>query len=187
MRLFTNPAPGIGALQPGQFVVPQNPLTAARYQPRMGAILAANFTVPQNPILDAVRGGTIGKTKTGPGAAFRELSGLGCGCGCGGGGGCADQHSHDMQPWGPGLVALSGIRAKTTGSLGDINYDELGNTASSVWDQVTQFQVAGIPVVYIAGAFAAYQFLFAQRATGYKPSRVSAAKKRIKKIAAAAA
>lgn len=50
-----HPAPGLGELLPGFFVVPQNPITAARqgvgYIPRMGELLPASFTVPQNPIV----------------------------------------------------------------------------------------------------------------------------------------
>lgn len=84
MQLSIHPAPGVGELMPGWFVVPQNPLrqasqfvngravvaladeqTRAGYTPRIGELVAASFTVPQNPLVS-------------------HLSGCGCGgsCGC---------------------------------------------------------------------------------------------------------
>lgn len=91
-----HPAPGLGELIPGWFVVPANPITAARsgggigefmpsyypvpqnpiqaagYRiPSIGEILPASFTVPQNPLV----------------AAIMSPGGMGCGCaaGCGSG------------------------------------------------------------------------------------------------------
>lgn len=80
-----HPAPGLGDLINGWFVVPQNPLRTTPTvivpsvqatapgqilrKPRLGDFVAATFTVPQNPLA----------TKLG-------LSGVGCaGCGCAGG------------------------------------------------------------------------------------------------------
>ena len=63
---FTNihPAPGLGELMPGFYVVPQNPITMAQtgmgYSPRMGDLLPAAFTVPQNPIVNNFQTGMQG-------------------------------------------------------------------------------------------------------------------------------
>lgn len=81
-----HPAPGLGDLLPGFFVVPQNPITTPgtalvptlqglngnRITKRsgIGDLLPGSFIVPQNPLRDALTGG---------------MSGLGCGSGCGGG------------------------------------------------------------------------------------------------------
>jgi len=57
-----HPAPGLGELMPGAFVVPNNPITAALggpgatgtgYIPHMGELVAGQWVVPQNPIMDA--------------------------------------------------------------------------------------------------------------------------------------
>lgn len=182
MRLFNHPAPGIGVLMPGQFAVPQNPLRPATYRPTIGEFMAARFTVPQNPILDAVASGDIGRPQTGPGAAWRRLKnggGMGCascggGCnGSGGGGGCGC--SGGMKLTGPGLVGLSGLAGDVLG----VDTDALGTTIGDTWDQLTQFKVAGVPVVYLVGGWLAYSFLFGQKATGYRPSRYERARRRL--------
>ena len=54
-----HPAPGLGDLLPGFFVVPQNPITDTQgttYVPRIGDILPGSFPVPQNPIKDYMTG-----------------------------------------------------------------------------------------------------------------------------------
>lgn len=68
-----HPAPGMGELLPGFFVVPQNPLwdnksrtlapggfAGARYIPHIGDILPGRFSVPQNPLIAQVRKGMAG-------------------------------------------------------------------------------------------------------------------------------
>ena len=63
---FTNihPAPGMGELMPGFFVVPQNPITMAQtgmgYFARMGELLPGSFSVPQNPIVSNFKTGMQG-------------------------------------------------------------------------------------------------------------------------------
>ena len=65
-----HPAPGLGDLLPGFFVVPQNPIMAAEQSaagqpvqatrvPQMGELVRASFTVPQNPLLNALA--TVGR------------------------------------------------------------------------------------------------------------------------------
>jgi len=68
----SHPAPGLGLLLPGSFVVPQNPLSGGqiKYIPKMGELLPSRFSVPQNPLIARLRS---------------SLSGLG-GCGCSGSG-----------------------------------------------------------------------------------------------------
>lgn len=49
-----HPAPGFGELMPGDFVVPQNPITMAQNGvsriARMGELMPGQFSIPQNPI-----------------------------------------------------------------------------------------------------------------------------------------
>ena len=94
-----HPAPGLGDLLPGSFVVPQNPVrgdgtplvpsvqaTAPGMVvrvPSLADLLQASFTLPQNPLR--------------PG-----MSGLGCGCG----GGCSAQFGSDG---GANYYALNGL------------------------------------------------------------------------------
>lgn len=182
MRLFSNPAPGLGVIVPGSWSVPQNPITAARYTPRIGEIMAARFTVPQNPITDALAKGNIGRPDTGPGAAFRRLHGLsgrngrnGMGCAsCGGtcGGTCSG--------------TCNGTCSGGMGGLGFLGIDtnELGDSIGPVWDQVSSVKVAGIPVVYMAAAFMAYQFFFSQPVKSRAPSRYQRVRKTIAQAAA---
>jgi hypothetical protein len=95
MWLNQHPAPGLGDLLPGFFVVPQNPMASTTYVPRIGDILPGSFPVPQNPIKDYMSGrlnliarepGVQGKINGKP-AGVSGCSGGSCGCGgsCGGG------------------------------------------------------------------------------------------------------
>lgn len=78
-----HPAPGFGELLPGEFVVPQNPITMAERGvsrvPHLAEFMPGTFSVPQNPI----RNELAGMSSLRPG-----VKGLGCGgsgsCGCGG-------------------------------------------------------------------------------------------------------
>jgi hypothetical protein len=78
---FTNvhPAPGVGELMNGFFVVPQNPITMAQtgigYFPKMGDLLPGAFSVPQNPIVKNFA------------SSMQGLGTMGCapGTNCGGG------------------------------------------------------------------------------------------------------
>ena len=86
-RLPIHPAPGLGDLTSGFFVVPQNPLQMAREGvtriPTLGEFMAGSFPVPQNPVFDYASGRVR--------MLGQGMSGVGCGCGgrCGGGsGGC---------------------------------------------------------------------------------------------------
>lgn len=81
MQLTHHPAPGLGDLLPGFFVVPQNPLQPVTYTPRIGEIMPGSFVVPQNPIM-AYTTGNVRPIGTGNG-----ISGCGCGGSCGGCGG----------------------------------------------------------------------------------------------------
>lgn len=93
MRVNYHPAPGLGDLLPGYFVVPQNPVRDAEgplvpsvqalaagavlKKPHMGEFLPATFAVPQNPIRKSLATNMNG------------LNGMGCGCGGGQSCGCA--------------------------------------------------------------------------------------------------
>lgn len=90
MNLPFHPAPGLGDLLPGFFVVPQNPIKdATTYVPRIGEILPGSYPVPQNPIKDYMQGRIhqIGREPGTPGMINGKLSGCGCGGTCGGCGG----------------------------------------------------------------------------------------------------
>jgi hypothetical protein len=74
--LTFHPAPGLGDLIPGSFVVPQNPVTAGIQRvATIGEILPGFYPVPQNPLAGA-------NTKN-----FGRMPGD-CGCGCAGAGTC---------------------------------------------------------------------------------------------------
>lgn len=81
MNLPYHPAPGLGDLLPGYFVVPQNPVTSRDYgvtvKPGIGDVLPAAFSVPENPILNYVSG------KVKPIGQGASDGGCGCGGGCG--------------------------------------------------------------------------------------------------------
>jgi hypothetical protein len=49
-----HPAPGLGELVPGSFVVPSNPVVSRSYIPHIGDLLPGSFVVPQNPLIAAV-------------------------------------------------------------------------------------------------------------------------------------
>jgi hypothetical protein len=70
-----HPAPGFGELMPGDFVVPQNPITAAskgvRYIARMGELMPGQFSIPQNPIVKNFQTGMQGMGTKG-------CAGMGC-------------------------------------------------------------------------------------------------------------
>ncbi len=75
-----HPAPGLGELIPGSFVVPSNPIVQPSYIPHIGELLPASFPVPQNPLIAAIT--------SPPGYGLPNQPGLGCGCqpgGCGSG------------------------------------------------------------------------------------------------------
>lgn len=84
-HLNFHPAPGLGDLLPGAFVVPQNPIDgesrrATSYVPRMGELLPGSFSVPQNPLIAALSSGN-------PLKPANMSNGAGCGCAeCAGGG-----------------------------------------------------------------------------------------------------
>lgn len=119
-----HPAPGLGDLLPGCYVVPQNPIQAAtrgiEYVPHVGELMPGSFVVPQNPL----RNELMGYSSVRPAAPTAEvvaemvaLSGLGrCGCsggsceqgfcGCGGGMGQI-----------PGLPAIPPVLLYAAGGL----------------------------------------------------------------------
>ena len=71
-----HPAPGLGLMLPGWFVVPNNPFEARQaigYQPTLGEIMPARFAVPENPLLRALSLGAAPKCL---------CSSMGCGMGC---------------------------------------------------------------------------------------------------------
>lgn len=81
-NLNIHPAPGMGDLTSGFFVVTQNPITMASEGisrvPTLGEFMSASFVVPQNPFLAYVSGRVM---PLGQGAA--GMGALGCGS-CGG-------------------------------------------------------------------------------------------------------
>lgn len=142
-NLNVHPAPGLGDLMAGYFVVPQDPITMANEgvsrKPSLGDFIDASFVVPQNPLLAQISGtvAPIGQGSAGMPIkpSGHKHSGLGCGgggsCGCGGacGGG------------GGGLGTLSTDWTQFTTDL------EAGNITTALQDTIV-----GIPAwVYAAG------------------------------------
>jgi hypothetical protein len=135
-----HPAPGLGDLAPGFFVVPQNPLrndstvlvpsvqasAGGRMvkKPHIGDFVAGSFVVPQNPVRRNLATGMMGLG-----------GGLGCGCGtpdCGSG--------YGANPYGLQGLDLSSI---------------------STWAQSPSFISASVPnwALYGGAAVAAYLLL----------------------------
>jgi hypothetical protein len=151
-NLNYHPAPGLGDLLAGAYVVPQNPIQMARegisVVPALGDFVAASFVVPQNPLRDQVLGITapIGQGISGR-RIIPKLSGMGldthaygdeqnlrmrgvggCGGSCGCGGGC----SH-------GMGDISADFTKFTTDLSAGNYSAA----------LTTDTIMGIPVIGI--------------------------------------
>lgn len=141
-----HPAPGLGELQPGWFVVPQNPIDGpVSYIRGIGDILSTGgFTVPQNPVAGYNAGhvlpigvqpgvqGTINNKPT------TGVSGLGCGCDSGSSCGC-----------GSGMGDISADFTKFTTDLSNGN----------IMDAIVNDTLFGIPV-WAYGVMAGI-FLFA--------------------------
>jgi len=146
-----HPAPGLGALVPGFFVVPQNPIDDANgggmrgvgYIPHIGELLAAQFDVPQNPL----------RTN----ALAKSPFGCGCGGGCGGKGASCSC----------GQVSINGIGALSFPDLGNLNFSPsaiIGGTAG----MSTYLVLAGAGLLAMS---------LLSRGTGYREA-VSGARKR---------
>lgn len=91
-----HPAPGLGDLLPGEFVVPQNPIRDAGtplvpsavavmggrpYKiPHIGDLLPGKFVVPQNPLVNTLVNGYSGMPQA------KSAGGCGCAGGCSHGG-----------------------------------------------------------------------------------------------------
>ncbi len=132
-----HPAPGLGDLLPGFFVVPQNPITqGTSYVPRIGDILPGSFPVPQNPIKDYMTGrlNMIGRDPNVKGT----INGVGdCGCG----GSCSEC----------GSLGMGDISADVSKFTSDLSS---GNFQAALSDTVM-----GIPVWAIGVGLAAIFFM----------------------------
>ena len=139
---FTNihPAPGLGELMPGFFVVPQNPITMAQtgmgYFARMGELLPGSFSVPQNPI--------VSNFKTG-------MQGMGT-LGCAGQPGCTAGFTGALSGGSIGelvdghfVVPQNPITAAGMGGLGEFDASQLN---PATWGMGT-FAIAGIGLFLI--------------------------------------
>lgn len=147
-----HPAPGLGDLLPGFYVVPQNPITdATTYVPRIGEILPGKYAVPQNPIKDYMSGrlNLIGREPGVPGTINgKGVSGCGCGGTCGGCGGLGD---------------LSMDFSKIQADFSAGNYG-----------QIFQDSVFGVPVWAIAGGLALLFFMGGEQHSYYGRTRRAA-------------
>lgn len=135
-----HPAPGLGDLLPGFYVVPQNPIQSTTYVPRIGEILPGSYAVPQNPIKDYMAGrlNLIGREPGVPGKVNGKPVGV-SGCGCGGTcGGCSG---------GGGLGDISSDFSKISSDFSAGNYG-----------QAIQDPIFGIPLWAIAGGIALLMF-----------------------------
>lgn len=152
MMLNHHPAPGLGDLLPGFFVVPQNPFKdSTTYVPRIGEILPGSFPVPQNPIKDYTAGklNLIGRDPNVTGTV-NGVSGCGCGGSCGGCGG---------------------------GGIGDISADftKLSSDISAGnYAQVLQDTVLSIPVWAIGAGLFALMFVGGEKHSYYSRGRRAA-------------
>ena len=152
MMLNHHPAPGLGDLLPGFFVVPQNPFKdSTTYVPRIGEILPGSFPVPQNPIKDYTNGvlNLIGRDPNVKGV----VNGMGdCGCG----GACSEC----------GTRGMGDITADFSKISSDIS---AGNYA-----QVLQDTIFSIPVWGIGAALFAMMFIGGEKHSYYGRGRRAA-------------
>jgi hypothetical protein len=119
MNIGRHPAPGLGELQPGWFVVPQNPVDGPiSYIRGIGDILATGgFAVPQNPVTGYSGGSVlpIGVQPGTPGTLNNKPISSGLhGCGCGGGCGSC----------GSGMGDISAEFTQLTSDLSNGNYTQ---------------------------------------------------------------
>ncbi len=131
-QLNYHPAPGMGDLLPGFYVVPQNPVQPVKYIRGISEILPGSFPVPQNPVKDYTRGQTklIGQNGM-----------SGCGCGCGGGSSCGQ---------------INGIKG-----VGDLSTDWgtfTGDISAGNYGAALQATIFGVPIWAIGGALALVLF-----------------------------
>lgn len=148
MRLGHHPAPGLGDLLPGFYVVPQNPVQPVKYIRGISEILPGSFPVPQNPVKDYTRGRT-------------KLIGQGVsGCGCGGScGGCGAKGQ------------LNGV------GVGDFSTDWnsfTGNISAGNYTGALQSTIFGVPVWAIGGALALVLFAGGEKHSYYGRGRRAA-------------
>jgi hypothetical protein len=136
-QLNYHPAPGMGDLLPGFYVVPQNPVQPVKYIRGISEILPGSFPVPQNPVKDY----TSGQTKL----IGQGVSGCGCGGSCGGCGG----------------GQINGIKG-----LGDFTTDYgtfTGNLSAGNYMAAIQSTFFGVPVWAIGGALVLVMFAGGQK------------------------
>lgn len=135
-----HPAPGLGDLLPGFFVVPQNPVTSqgvgVTYVQGIGDILPGSFPVPMNPIVNYTTG-NVRPIGTG-------VSGCGCGGSCGG---CGGSGKLNGQPTNGGMSGISEDWAKIQA---DIMGGNIGNVITDT--------VFGVPVWAIGAGLALFLF-----------------------------
>ena len=149
MHLPFHPAPGLGDLLPGSFVVPQNPILDAGTAlvpsvqaaaggrvvrvPHIGELLPARFDVPQNPLRDALLSASVVKTQS--------TKGMGC-VGC--------------------MAGLDGL-----GGMGDLSSSI---TSITSWFSKPLFTIAGFNVMpwHVALAGVGAYMLFAPGGSEYR-------------------
>ena len=153
-----HPAPGLGDLLPGFFVVPQNPITdnqGTTYVPRIGDILPGSFPVPQNPIKDYMTGqlSLIGRQPGTQGTINGKPAGGGCGCG----GSCGNPAC------GGGLGDITADMAKISSDISAGNYG-----------QVFSDTVFSVPVWAIAGGLVLLFFMGGEKHSYYHRTRRAA-------------
>jgi hypothetical protein len=155
MKLPMHPAPGLGDLMPGWFVVPQNPIldrgtplvpsvqatnpNGISRIPRLGDLVVGSFTVPQNPL-----------TNPSP-----MQAGMGCSS-CGG----ANFY---------GMNGLGQSFSEVFTDIGAGNWSQAGTDLTSWLEASTM--ISGIPNWGIVGAGAAALLLFLPSGPEYRASR----------------
>jgi hypothetical protein len=193
-NLNIHPAPGLGDLTQGFFIVPQNPLQMANEGisrvPSLGEFMAGSFVVPQNPFWAYSAGevqplgqGVAGtplaaleglgyRYRVGPNARPRHLGSLGAGHA---GVGPTARHHH-LSGVGCADGGGCGCGGSCGGGMGALDLSSITNLAQE--DSLG----LGVPNwVYAAVAAGAYMFLFAG-STG--SSRVGRARKAYRAYAA---
>lgn len=168
--LPVHPAPGLGDLMTGFFVVPQNPIRDAELStpivasktakasgavvkiPSLGDLLPGMFVVPQNPLRNALAtpaGAGVPGTKPNTGSGMPALAGLGC------------------SSCGNGLMGLGQTESSLMTSLSS------ATTGITSWLQQPSFISASIPNWGMVAGLAAAYFLFMPGGSAYRQQSAS--------------
>lgn len=156
-----HPAPGIGDLLPGFYVVPQNPIRAAQqgigYVPHFGELVPAMFTVPDNPLVKSLAG----------------LGSMGCN------GGCSGSSVGGLLRSNAGMMSISGLGSVEMADGGVL--DPVSEMLGKVNPKISEyFDIWRSNKLYFFGSIAAVAYFLFFAGGNYSSTRYSRARGAVK-------